>query len=99
MKTEINIEIMIINEKFIHSFAGKHCEKQNLCASSPCHNGGTCTSLPGGDFKCLCPKGYQGRICADDVEECRMNPCQHGGTCQNTLGSYQWVLFSIIFLI
>lgn len=89
MKTEINIEIMIINVKFIHSFAGKHCEKQNLCASSPCHNGGTCTSLPGGDFKCLCPKGYQGRICADDVEECRMNPCQHGGTCQNTLGSYQ----------
>lgn len=68
---------------------GKVCEKQNLCASSPCHNGGTCRSLPGGDFKCHCIKGFQGRTCIDDVEECKQSPCQHGGTCRNTLGSYQ----------
>lgn len=70
-------------------FAGKYCEKQNLCASSPCNNGGTCISLPGGDFKCHCPKGFQGKTCSDDVEECNTMPCQHGGTCHNTLGSYQ----------
>lgn len=71
------------------SFAGKHCEKQNLCASSPCQNGGTCTSLPGGQFKCHCPKGFTGKTCSEDVEECQTNPCRHGGTCRNTHGSYQ----------
>lgn len=77
----------------IFSFvAGKLCEKQNLCSSSPCHNGGTCTSLPGGNFKCNCPKGFEGKTCSDDVEECQSNPCRHGGTCRNTHGSYQWVL-------
>lgn len=73
----------------IFKFAGKFCEKQNLCASSPCDNGGTCISLPGGDFKCHCPKGFQGKTCSDDVEECNTMPCHHGGTCRNTLGSYQ----------
>ena len=68
---------------------GKHCEKQNLCASSPCRNGGTCTSLPQGNFKCSCPKGYKGATCSEDVEECQSNPCRHGGTCVNTHGSYQ----------
>lgn len=68
---------------------GKYCEKQNLCASSPCNNGGTCISMSGGDFKCHCPKGFQGKTCSDDVEECNTMPCQHGGTCRNTLGSYQ----------
>lgn len=68
---------------------GKYCEKQNLCASSPCANSGTCISLPGGDFKCHCPKGFQGKTCSEDVEECNTMPCQHGGTCRNTLGSYQ----------
>lgn len=68
---------------------GKYCEKENLCASSPCNNGGTCISMPGGNFKCHCPKGFQGKTCSDDVEECNTMPCQHGGTCRNTLGSYQ----------
>lgn len=80
-------------------FAGKNCEKQNLCASSPCNNGGTCISSPGGDFKCQCTKGFQGRTCSEDVEECHLNnPCRNGGTCRNTLGSYQWVLFYFISL-
>lgn len=74
---------------------GKLCEKQNLCASSPCRNGGTCSSLPGGNFKCSCPKGFKGLVCSEDVEECQTNPCKHGGSCVNTHGSYQWVDFKL----
>lgn len=73
----------------IYFYTGKHCEKQNVCASAPCHNGGNCTSLPMGKFKCICPKGFKGPTCTDDVEECLSNPCRHGGTCVNTHGSYQ----------
>lgn len=69
--------------------SGKYCEKQNLCVSSPCRNGGSCISLPDNSFKCLCPKGFEGKTCSEDIEECHSSPCQHGGTCRNTHGSYQ----------
>uniref|UniRef100_A0A1A9V0K0 EGF-like domain-containing protein n=1 Tax=Glossina austeni TaxID=7395 RepID=A0A1A9V0K0_GLOAU len=74
----------------VNGYTGEHCETQNICATSPCHNGGTCTSIAGGtSYKCICPKGFKGHKCMDDVEECKQNPCKHGGTCLNTHGSYQ----------
>ncbi|EDS26973.1 notch [Culex quinquefasciatus] len=69
-------------------YSGKYCDKQNLCASSPCRNGGTCT-ISGGHFKCVCPKGFKGATCSEDIEECIKNPCLNGGKCVNTHGSYQ----------
>lgn len=80
---------LLLNANFSKSFAGKHCEKQNLCASSPCRSGGTCESLPGGNFNCICPDGFKGTTCADDIDECKKSPCKNGGTCANTHGSYQ----------
>lgn len=72
--------------------AGKNCEKANLCSSSPCENGGTCSAMANGSrFKCACPIGFMGPTCAEDVHECMNNPCKHGGTCVNNHGSYQWV--------
>ncbi|GBP00197.1 Neurogenic locus Notch protein [Eumeta japonica] len=83
-----------LNELFIvaldTSQPRKHCETKNICATSPCRNGGTCTSVSDGtSYKCICPSGFKGITCADDVEECNNNPCKHGGTCLNTHGSYQ----------
>lgn len=60
-----------------------------MCASSPCRNGGTCSTLRNGKYECICPKGFKGATCTEDVEECQTNPCRHGGTCLNTHGSYQ----------
>lgn len=33
------------------------------CASNPCKNGGTCTTV-GGIFKCTCPPGFSGPTCS-----------------------------------
>lgn len=84
-----NFVLFNINVNNFCILLGKHCEKQNFCASSPCDNGGTCISLQGGDFKCHCLKGFQGKTCSEDIDECQLSPCSHGGTCRNTLGSYQ----------
>lgn len=71
---------------------GERCETKNLCASSPCRNGATCTALAGSSsFTCSCPPGFTGDTCSYDIEECQSNPCKYGGTCVNTHGSYQWV--------
>lgn len=67
---------------------GKNCEKQNPCASSPCKNGASCTSMSNGSFKCNCPKGFKGATCDQDIEECHKNPCKNSGRCVNTHGSY-----------
>ena len=32
------------------------------CASSPCHNNGSCTNVAF-SFECLCPAGYNGDRC------------------------------------
>lgn len=41
---------------------GYMCEDENLCATNPCKNGGTCQRL-GGDFYCECSAGFAGRYC------------------------------------
>ncbi|PSN32774.1 hypothetical protein C0J52_15456 [Blattella germanica] len=50
-----------------------------------CKNGGICD----GRRKCHCRKGFQGRYCQIDVNECSTDPtlCIH--VCVNTFGSYQ----------
>jgi Notch-like protein len=67
-------------------YTGKHCEKEDHCASQPCRNGAECTSL-GEEYKCKCAPGFTGPECKDDKDECRHKPCVHG-KCHNTHGSY-----------
>ena len=46
-------------------YSGSQCQTQNinLCQSSPCLNGGTCSSISNTQFSCSCALGYQGSNC------------------------------------
>ncbi|XP_065068975.1 uncharacterized protein LOC135694205 [Rhopilema esculentum] len=50
-----------------------------------CQNGGTCT-LPN---RCKCPKGFSGRTCSDDTNECQVENGGCSQTCINSVGSYK----------
>lgn len=72
--------------------SGTRCEYEDRCLSSPCANGGTCSSVSGGSYTCSCLSGYTGPRCLNDTNECAATPsiCQNEGTCINTPGSYKW---------
>ncbi|XP_015779995.1 PREDICTED: delta-like protein D, partial [Acropora digitifera] len=53
----------------------------------PCKNGALCRNKPG-SFDCICPKGYTGRLCEIEIDECSSNPCFHGGNCTDLIGDY-----------
>ena len=40
---------------------------------------------------CVCPPGYTGDLCGEDVDECATSPCQNGATCTNTHGGFECV--------
>ncbi|XP_066401378.1 growth arrest-specific protein 6 [Molothrus aeneus] len=67
----------------------------NQCSPNPCHKEGTvkCEDLKG-DFYCECKRGWQGKKCDKDIDECRT---QNGGCnqlCFNKLGSYRCSCYS-----
>ena len=64
-------------------------EDLDFCSSSPCQNGGTCTS-PLFHFVCDCALGFEGTACELVAEDdCSSSPCLHGGTCIDSVGAYE----------
>jgi len=41
---------------------GDNCESNDLCATTPCHNGATCATVTG-VLQCTCADGWQGATC------------------------------------
>ena len=39
------------------------------CSSDPCKNQGNCLTTESG-FVCQCPRGWEGKLCDKDVDEC-----------------------------
>ncbi|XP_042075813.1 von Willebrand factor D and EGF domain-containing protein isoform X2 [Haplochromis burtoni] len=58
-----------------------------------CQNGRSCVTdinFPAGSGKylCVCPEGTQGKLCADDIDECLSAPCL-GSKCIDVAGGYR----------
>lgn len=48
--------------------------------SDPCQNEGHCYDKVE-DYDCVCPKGFSGKSCELNYDDCGSDPCQNGGTC------------------
>ena len=55
----------------------------------PCNNGGQCVEQLGASYVCECTKGYTGRDCETQIQECVSNPCLNGAICQDQIDGYQ----------
>ncbi|KAG5272096.1 hypothetical protein AALO_G00161610 [Alosa alosa] len=55
-------------------YMGKDCDElYDACLYAPCPE---CESTPGtADYTCICPDGFAGTNCTEDVDECESNPC------------------------
>ena len=67
----ISYSIVTIGGQYVcqcmYGWTGQNCnQRQNWCASSPCHNGATCVSGDQG-FSCHCAEGFTGHQCQEEV--------------------------------
>lgn len=82
-------------------FEGERCEtKLSACgqansllsdsSESVCKNGGKCQDSKNEfDYKCECAKGYTGKNCEIEIDECKSNPCHNNGKCIDRIGTYE----------
>lgn len=60
-------------------------DKNELCNSNSCLNGGTCFQLDSTDFKCKCMPNYNGTNCENriikSIDLCKPNTCLNQGIC------------------
>ncbi|XP_062571231.1 sushi, nidogen and EGF-like domain-containing protein 1 isoform X2 [Saccostrea cucullata] len=64
---------------------------KNNCIFGTCDHGGVCQDMYR-DFQCHCKRGFTGKRCQIDVDECLARPCDQG-ICKNTVGSYHCTCF------
>lgn len=69
--------------------SGKRCDFGRFCLPNPCRNAGLCEEGDDGPL-CLC-RGFKGRTCEEDINECDLLPCGSGATCVNEAGSFRCI--------
>jgi len=50
------------------------------CSDDYCTNGGLCVAQ-NHQPTCICPAGFSGKFCEQDINECMSKPCYNGATC------------------
>ncbi|XP_055372745.1 prolow-density lipoprotein receptor-related protein 1 [Condylostylus longicornis] len=63
------------------NWSGTHCEISLHECQSRCHNGGSCSILDSGVFRCDCPDRFVGEKC----EHCFNLTCENNGICRETV--------------
>jgi hypothetical protein len=59
----------------------------DMCASSPCENGGTC--IDGlNSYSCVCVSGFNDVNCTTNINDCIPYPCLNSGMCIDGIDSY-----------
>ncbi len=75
----------------VNGLGGQYCDipvSTDPCNNNPCSHGGQCDIVDNTNFTCICPVGFTGPSCVEDINECLPNPCNNDGTCVNGFGSY-----------
>ncbi|XP_027058484.1 fibulin-1-like, partial [Pocillopora damicornis] len=65
---------------------------ESACITNPCKNNAKCQSgFTDKGYRCMCPVGYKGLTCDEDIDECatREHSCSADGVCSNVKGSYK----------
>ncbi|XP_058674259.1 protein crumbs homolog 2 [Ammospiza caudacuta] len=81
-------------EQFLRAVPGSvrlGCSGADVCASSPCLNGGTCQDLFDA-FGCGCSAGWAGPRCEANIDDCQPSPCVHGD-CVDAVADFQCECF------
>ena len=74
----VNGQFLISSDLF-SSFNVRHCNV-DLCDSSPCQNGGTCSSS-GNSVFCTCPPVFTGLYCENEFDPCEFANCSPDAMC------------------
>ena len=87
-------QTLILHVDYPWQQAGVHCSRWLSVATGTttvvCEHGGTCQNL-NGSFQCNCMRGFTGRRCEKNINECDSDPCQNDGTCLDERGAYRCI--------
>ncbi|XP_022085321.1 protein crumbs-like isoform X2 [Acanthaster planci] len=71
----------------LDGYTGTLCDVliNETCAGNPCKNDATCRDTPGSEvkFECLCPNGFDGDDCGQEIDYCVAHRCANGATCNS----------------
>ncbi|XP_073249729.1 uncharacterized protein [Porites lutea] len=77
------------SDKFNASKEFHHFYIPSPCDSSPCKNTGKCISLyKENGYKCICVKGFTGKDCETNINDCVNIPCLNNGTCIDLINGF-----------
>ncbi|VDK78277.1 unnamed protein product [Litomosoides sigmodontis] len=85
--TDCQVQGCSTGERCVVIETGKWRCMHDPCFPNPCEHNATCTAAKD-TFECSCTSGFEGALCADDIDECMNAPCKNDAICMNSFGSF-----------